>query len=372
MFGDKSLDALVAAILTFYKCVYDGVSDVVVSPFSRTDAIPQFAYGDTVIFLGVGISPGKIEHLVYDMGIKVVMVDHHDEFVEETGYTFLDWHNLPYFFLSETSEYDIFDRLDVFRPPEKVGWRFYFANNKVENKPVHIKRSTSGIVRDVILSNNPGFENFLSTFMRSDYATLIEQSQIHELWLHNGYERCGSYLVNQWFKYWYNENKDAFLNMKSNLLTPNDFFNQVRTSFFMTSFQEKVDFGHEQLMKTKVKTRELAMSDDVQRVEFRHVEIRDMKACYVKNPLISTLDESIVGNELVKEHGWDVVILDGPSRSDVRIYFLYSNPDGADIDVLQICNLYCEEGIANSKSGRRNAAVIEFPIGDEDVFFKKL
>lgn len=372
LFGDKSLDAFVAAMLAYYKCLYDGDSQIVVLPFSRIDPIPTFSYGDTVILLGVGLSPSKVEHLVYDVGVNVIIVEHHSEFVNEIGYTFVDWHNLPYFFLMDNLEHDIFDKLTFEEKHSKVGWRYYFSNNDFPNKPQETKRSSAGIVKDVLMKNTPDIEGFLKTFMRCDFHKLVETSQDHELWFHHGNERADSYLLNQWFKHWYNEYRDCFIRMKENYLTPNDQFLELKSRFIITSLEEKIEFGRQQLMKTKTKTRELASSSAVKKVKFRHYDIRDMKTCYVDSPLVSVLGESIVGNELVKEHGWDVVILDGPKQSSLKAYSLYSNPDGADIDVLQICRLFHETGAAVSKSGRRNAAVIEFNLGEEDIFFEKL
>lgn len=371
LFGDKSLDAFITAILCHYKCVYDGVSDISISPFCRTDPIPQFQYGDTVIMLGVGISSSKVEHLVYDVGVNMAIVDHHSEFVKEIGYTFLDWHSLPFFFMKEVLEHDIFDKMTLCPKSSKVGWRYYFSDNEVPNRLDYSKRSSSGIVKDILMSTVPEIDDFLKTFMRGNYHRLIEVSQQHELWLHQGNERSDGYLLNQWFKHWYNENKESFLLMKEKRHTPNDHFLELKSRFIVTSLQEKIDFGRKQLLKTKTAVSQLARSSAVQKVKFRHYDIRDMRACYIESPLVVALGESIVGNEMVKEHGWDVVILDGPHQDALRTFTLYSNPDGADIDVLDICKLYHEDGAAVSKSGRRNAAVIEFALGDEGVFFQK-
>lgn len=368
LFADRNLDAFVAAILTFYKSLYNGVSDVLVTPFSRTDDFSNFKYGDTVIMIGVGLPPTMIEHLVYDIGVNSVVIEHHKKFADEIGYTFVDWHNLNYFFLMETAEFDVFDKLDTRREANKVGWRFYFNNNGFENKLKESKRSSAGIIRDVLKDKDPFFFNFLKTFVGEDVERLIQLSQEHELHLHDGDEKSDSYLLDQWFKSWYDENELHFNLLKE---TPNlqDFL-ILKSAFTMLTVEDKIKLGKDKLYETKHKTKEIAYSDCVKKIRFRHYDVTEMKACYIDNHDVAAMGGNIVGTELVKEHGWDVVVLNGPEQKDTRIYFLFSNPDGADIDVSEICKLYCDEGTALNKTGRRNLAGIEFLKGEEEMFFE--
>lgn len=368
LFADRNLDAFVAAILTFYKSLYNGVSEVVVAPFSITDDFTNFKYGDTVILIATGVSPMTIDRLVYDIGVNTVVIEHHKRFADEIGYTFVDWHNLNYFFLMETSEFDIFDKLDTRRETNKVGWRFYYNNNAFENKLNESKRSSLGIIRDVLKDKDPFFFNFLKTFVGEDVERLIELSQEHELFLHEGNEKSDAYLLGQWFKCWYEENEQHFehLREKPNL---QDFL-ILKSAFTMVSVEDKIKMGKDKLYETKYKTKEIAFSDCVKKIRFRHYDVTEMKACYIDSTDVAAMGGNIVGTELVKEHGWDVVVLNGPVQKDTHIYFLFSNPDGADIDVSEICKLYCDEGTALNKTGRRNLAGIEFLKGEEEMFFE--
>ena len=369
LFGDKSLDALVAAILTFYKCVYDGVSNVVVSSIKSTDPLPLLLRGDSLVLLGVPISKGHIDHLTNDIGVNLIVVNYHDEFIKENSYPFLDWHNLTYFFLSENLDNDIFDKLDVLKQPVKTGWGLYFSDNKAENRTDCAKRSVCGIVHDVLLDKDPSIESFLKTFMGEDYRRLIEYTQENELGLHKGNQLANSYVLSQWYKNWENENLETYIKMKENMDHRNQYFDELRSSFFKIKLNEKLTFGREWLMKNRIKTRELAMSKAVHKAEFYKYKIKDLKVCYVDSPLIPVIGGCVVGNGLVKEHGWDIAILDYVRTPNKKTYFLYSNPNGADIDVLDLCRFYYEQGLGEMKTGKRNVAVVEFDVGDEKSFF---
>lgn len=368
LFADRNLDAFVAAILTFYKCLYDGETDIKFSPYCRADKLDEFNYGDTVIFLGVGLTTGSIEHLVYDRGISVVSVENNKKFVEDIGYSFVDWHNLNYFFLMETSEYDIFDKLDLKRPPSKVGWRYYFSDNDFDGKLVSAKRSHAGMVRDILLDKEPKVFNFFKTFVSKEVDRLIDLCQEHALTIHNKNDKSDSFLLDYWFKNWYLENEKEFEELKET--GDLDLFLKLKSAFTMTSVDYKIEKGREKLHETKYKTKQIANSSCLKKIQFRHYDVTEMKACYVDDKEIAGMGGYIVGTELVKEHGWDVVVLNGPEQKDTRIYFLFSNPDGADIDVSEICKLYSDEGTALNKTGRRNFAGIEFLKGDEEMFFK--
>lgn len=363
LFADRNLDGFVCALITHCKSVYEGISDIRFISFDPADKLPEFGYNDAVTMLGVSLDPTTLDQMAYMKGVKVVVVNHQPQFVEDLGYSFVDWHNLPYFFIKEGTEYDIFSKDIYLFPKDQPGWRYYFSNNDVTKKTPNLLRSSSSIIRDVILKDNPGFESFLKTFIGPDYQKLVDLAQAIELEKSGEDEKSEAYLLHLWFIDWYEENKESFVCLKNDFR--NELFLQLKSKFVITTLKEKIDQGRSLFHNEIKRTKEIALSD-VKKVSFYDYGVRDINVCVTD----SALNNTSLGYKLVKEHGWDVAIIKAPPNAATQSFYLYSNPDGADIDVLDVCKFYYSEGTGLNFSGERNFATIELIKGEEEMFFR--
>lgn len=358
LFADKSLDGFVTAMMLHYKAIYDGYPNIRIAPYTRALQLPKIEYGDRLMFVSVSPTPTMIEELIHRIGVKVVVLDHHTVFNDEMGYDFLDWHNLPYFFVQDGAETDLFCKPDPEKNPGKIGTRFYFTNNDVQNKPASMKRSSVGIALDLFKKNDPDFVSFLNTFFCKELMRLVTLTQNHELWVHDNNPKSEAYLLNQWFKNWILDKDYLFEEMKKYPEKSHDIFIQLKSDFFVLRLDEKIRLGKNMLARTRTKIDRLANSPKSVQVSICPYGAPDMAVCYVTSLDITDLSPGVVGNDLVKNHGWDVAILDGGVERNDRVYYMYSNPDGADIDVLAIADKLLRDGLIDRRIGRSNAVTL--------------
>lgn len=373
LFADQSLDGFVTAMMLHYKALYDGYSKIRMLPYHRDNPLPKLTHTDRLMFVSVSQKPSVIEELVYLKGVKVIVLDHHALLNEELNYSFLDWQNIPYFFVQDIAETDLFCNLNSGKDPSKVGSRYYFANNEIPGKLDSMKRSSCGIAMDLFRQNDPAFVKFLNTFLRKELDILVELTQTHELWLHRNDEKSEAYLLNQWFKRWYLQKKPLFDRMVESPDESNDIMVNLKADFLSSTMEERIQSGRNLVIQTKNRIESLVTSSKTTKVFLEPYVDRSLAVCYIHGEDIDELSPGLIGNDIVKNHGWDIAILDGGIERGIRKHYLYSNIDGADVNLYSLAERLVQDGLISWKTGRPNAIVIYSPSDNDDFiqFTKK-
>lgn len=379
-YHDNCLDGFMAAFITHYKAIYDGLSNVVMLPINYNNKVPieLFNNGDSLIVVDFSFKNKDINAIV-DKGVNVVIVDHHKTFIEEYFGQYFIKNNLlnpdKYYHLwslCDCDDFSLFSKKINENKNHKDELAIYVAYNDFETKPKHNKLSGAGLCYS-LLKDDKNFISFIKTFARQEIIETITIAQDYDLWNHDGKPKTLSSYLASWFYDWYKQNKDLRKQLIENPDKSNDIFITLKNLFINTPLKDKLELGKEIVSNKLNEINELCAN--VSPVVFNkaaQIEDGTIKVGFIPGDRPAALSISLTGSILLQDYGYDVAIMEAFSGEKEITYSMRSDKDKKNVDLTVIIERLIKANVAISGGGHTNAAGITISRENKEVLFYTL